>query len=543
MFSPISASFIQPKAVKYANQAVGNAFGPKLICGQCGKPADLKCSKCKQICYCNRQCQGLAWKTHKTVCADYKQDEKGFTRLHYAVLDGTEEQLAQQQKELLGTVKDSFNGTPADLKALMEEPEENLISLSMKYDGAVNQLTQQQFFELTGVKFKSDFVVNPAVIRDLHIAPEKCLYSADRSMPFIDSGLERFLSKPPLLFLIEEPPMGLGVQAAEDIAEGEIICTAGGELAIEPSNSYKSKLYRLQKNSHMHRVSGVGALINDGFPNCQMAYLKNYKGLPYCVVLRATRPIKRGENLYRNYGPNHGLRGGHYFISEQSYQEAVQFCQSNNFYQIDKFTSDYQIESLVYLFSAASIFILLHLRDVLDVAKTKKLLQNRLLQSKFLETKPLFFEMYDNILTCIQKLKQLQLSDPQIILAMESLKERLTESALVQMLLLMQNDSALSSAEIAHYEALGELYDHLYWAVNGTYTSTYLDCEPDPGELHPDNSLDVTFIHTKYVPLPRNLQKQFKVRVEVYMDFLIMKKNQDANAKAVMMLLATLPKE
>lgn len=39
-------------------------------CSTCGeeKP-DKKCSKCKQVQYCDRECQRLHWFAHKKVCA------------------------------------------------------------------------------------------------------------------------------------------------------------------------------------------------------------------------------------------------------------------------------------------------------------------------------------------------------------------------------------------------------------------------------------------------------------------------------------------
>ena len=44
-----------------------------LCCGNCGK--DLKdskpkrCSVCRMVCYCNKECQQANWKVHKKTCA------------------------------------------------------------------------------------------------------------------------------------------------------------------------------------------------------------------------------------------------------------------------------------------------------------------------------------------------------------------------------------------------------------------------------------------------------------------------------------------
>ncbi|OUM68035.1 hypothetical protein PIROE2DRAFT_4318 [Piromyces sp. E2] len=38
-------------------------------CAKCGKPADKRCSKCKNEWYCSRECQVRSWPTHKKICS------------------------------------------------------------------------------------------------------------------------------------------------------------------------------------------------------------------------------------------------------------------------------------------------------------------------------------------------------------------------------------------------------------------------------------------------------------------------------------------
>ena len=37
-------------------------------CTVCGKDADKKCSRCKEVAYCSKECQAISWKTHKNDC-------------------------------------------------------------------------------------------------------------------------------------------------------------------------------------------------------------------------------------------------------------------------------------------------------------------------------------------------------------------------------------------------------------------------------------------------------------------------------------------
>lgn len=48
----------------------------KAPCGQCGKPANLRCSRCKGVLYCNPDCQRAHWATHKQNCKPAAQTPK-----------------------------------------------------------------------------------------------------------------------------------------------------------------------------------------------------------------------------------------------------------------------------------------------------------------------------------------------------------------------------------------------------------------------------------------------------------------------------------
>ena len=42
-------------------------------CADCGKPAEQRCSACKNAWYCSRDCQLKQWKAHKPICELFKR--------------------------------------------------------------------------------------------------------------------------------------------------------------------------------------------------------------------------------------------------------------------------------------------------------------------------------------------------------------------------------------------------------------------------------------------------------------------------------------
>jgi len=71
----ISESYIEKKLSKDLND---------LNCNVCGRKNYFKCSKCKSVYYCSKECQKIDWKCHKKSCElvneEYcmKKDKKDF---------------------------------------------------------------------------------------------------------------------------------------------------------------------------------------------------------------------------------------------------------------------------------------------------------------------------------------------------------------------------------------------------------------------------------------------------------------------------------
>jgi hypothetical protein len=46
------------------------------MCDVCGKKATQRCSRCKNVWYCSRECQLKQWKAHKPMCDVFVRNAK-----------------------------------------------------------------------------------------------------------------------------------------------------------------------------------------------------------------------------------------------------------------------------------------------------------------------------------------------------------------------------------------------------------------------------------------------------------------------------------
>lgn len=72
MLAPVKVGE-EPSAITIISEVVSGQRGldNAVLCATCGEPsAEKKCSACKSVYYCTKNCQKLHWFTHKTICAD-----------------------------------------------------------------------------------------------------------------------------------------------------------------------------------------------------------------------------------------------------------------------------------------------------------------------------------------------------------------------------------------------------------------------------------------------------------------------------------------
>jgi zinc finger MYND domain-containing protein 10 len=64
-------------------------------CADCGKPAEQRCSACKNAWYCSRECQLKQWKAHKPLCDIFKREKQRQAKENDS--DNKTEEIVQKQ--------------------------------------------------------------------------------------------------------------------------------------------------------------------------------------------------------------------------------------------------------------------------------------------------------------------------------------------------------------------------------------------------------------------------------------------------------------
>ena len=73
-------------------------------CTICGKDADKKCSRCKKVAYCSKECQAGNWKTHKYDCQNVNSSFPNIKLYECAKIEGKGDGLRANTDIKYGTV-------------------------------------------------------------------------------------------------------------------------------------------------------------------------------------------------------------------------------------------------------------------------------------------------------------------------------------------------------------------------------------------------------------------------------------------------------
>ncbi|XP_068807765.1 tudor domain-containing protein 1 isoform X2 [Struthio camelus] len=223
----------KPKKLQYSSENVfsigydqslfSSLISPpqKMTCHHCGLFGSLRCSQCKQICYCSTDCQKKDWQTHGVVCKPIKQDvssnnggklpAKAKRRVYLKGNSGPvdsvkiEEQIKKimlsdlqtlglkKAMEIKGIVTEFRN--PCEFYVQISSPEvlDHINKISVKLqDCYANMVIQEEYIPIKGevcvAKYSLDQTWNRALVKDVDVLQKKA------QIFYIDYGNEEDIS-------------------------------------------------------------------------------------------------------------------------------------------------------------------------------------------------------------------------------------------------------------------------------------------------------------------------------------------------------------
>jgi MYND finger len=327
----------------------------QLLCCQCLKGENYvqgmktslqRCGTCKSVWYCDKNCQTVAWKTHKIVCQSPEKKDRGLTLDQWRKLCG------------ISTFYNEGEAYPSNHSLIPSE--EEIVCKFYDETGSVRDLTQKKFREITGMTFTKGPLFPQKILIQL--------YEKEEIKP--TKQLERFGS----VALAKSENLGCELIATDSIPKGAVFAHWNGQMIEnEEVNSLKypmkARAYALhvEKNFYCCDPSvyaGLGAFANDGPPNCKYTISSKGQSLttPKEIVLVATRDIKRGERIYLDYEKAHDIKSASYIISEEAFKGLVETCSKCKLNEKD----DHQISNLNYILHTPHALALLFLEGVFD---------------------------------------------------------------------------------------------------------------------------------------------------------------------------------
>lgn len=393
-----------------------------LACDHCNAPAVhqkpmQKCSRCKLVNYCSAKCQKSSWDIHKLICRKIesekevflKPDNNGLTPVHYAAIYQKPHAIPRQFHDLFGEAQSTKGLTPNQLASisLTALPNDDEVT-PVRLLGKEQPLTQKEYYQLSHTYYRKGIAMDPKELIQFHASPHKVernILCLSDEVPEEVAFIRTFEQNPPDLVIAEEDPeMGMGLMANEDIEQGAILCYLGGKLIQYHKKGYQAKMNNLGvgededspfKEYDLTAVSDIGRFSNDNPINAILIDIHK-KSMPLIPVLRALCAIKKGEFINWNYGPGHVLRGKKYSVTKNNYARAIQFCEKKlktrkkNYKKMEAlFAVDqggirnqdlYDKSWIIYLLGTPNLFFTLHLKGILNYQYSQNFLASKKIQ-------------------------------------------------------------------------------------------------------------------------------------------------------------------
>jgi MYND finger len=212
-------------------------------CANCGNQGSdlLRCSRCNNVHYCNKECQKTHWKTHKPICNDYVDNLK---RANAADVDEVYRKWKDRNNAALLKLAVSIEPRIADKKA------DHFIMIKLEYkpENPIETKFQIISYKLMSLRdAKSEILpVNPVVFSGLADGMKQALQALDDQLlctiMFLCDGFGRAIRVAPMPIPIGATPSMLAGMGERDTAF--LVSTINrGLLAMSKDNKDKFKQF------------------------------------------------------------------------------------------------------------------------------------------------------------------------------------------------------------------------------------------------------------------------------------------------------------
>ncbi|MBN9377417.1 MAG: hypothetical protein BGO14_10015 [Chlamydiales bacterium 38-26] len=264
-----------------------------------------------------------------------KKDNSGWTAFHHAAIQGNQtmldllkysKEVKDQNPELLeNNCGLNYRIMRQLLERTLPPPERPVFHyFDEESQQVIHNASAHKFFELTQSWFVQESLVSPYYLIDQwdqkrsiesmeekeesmeEKDPSKAKHFFDYLNYFIvGNKYAKFKKDPCPLYLKQTPPIGWGVYADRKIKPGEIVAQYAGQYVRKGSHS---TYYGGDVDGKIFR--NLGPLVNDGMPNIVPVHV-TIDHLPVVVYMSISR-IKKGRELFIDYGYSHSVKHGPY---------------------------------------------------------------------------------------------------------------------------------------------------------------------------------------------------------------------------------------